>query len=59
MDSILYWHQEEERCVKKIKEVAPDHPVLRILFSSTYEACKAYWKALSEISDCKRRYEGG
>jgi len=54
MDSLLDWHQEEQRCVKKIKEMAPDHPVLQILFSSTYMACEAYWKVLLELSDTKR-----
>jgi len=46
--NIEQWHQEENRARKILEEKHPDHPVLKKIYSSTYEACKAYWKALEE-----------
>jgi len=54
MDSLPNWHQEEQRCVKQIKTLDPNNPVLDILFHSTYAACEAYWEALSQIKHKKR-----
>ena len=54
MDSILNWHQEEKRCIAKLKKVDPDNPVLQVLFHSTYAACEAYWEALSQLETKKR-----
>jgi len=45
------WHEEERRCVDEIKKLASNHPVLDIIFPSTYDACKAYWKVLLETSN--------
>lgn len=42
------WHQEEERARKQLEKINPNNPALKYLYSSTYEACKAYWKAIMD-----------
>ena len=54
MKNLENWHQEEQRCIKRIKELAPDHPILNIMFSSTYKACEEYWKVLRELTQEKQ-----
>ena len=57
MSDFILWHAEEERCKKQIKKYAPNHPVLDMIFPSTYEACKEYWNVLDEIIDKKGETE--
>jgi len=48
--SILEQYQaEEELCIKKIKKRAPNHPILKKFFHSTYAAVEAYWEVLREL----------
>ena len=49
MNDLEVWHEEERRCIKRINEIDPRHPVLEIMFHSTYAACEAYWKTLREL----------
>ena len=50
MNELENWHAEERRCVKRIQEIDPTHPILEVMFHSTYAACEAYWEALRDLT---------
>lgn len=44
------WHEEEDRAKAELKRRKPNHPILKVVFHSTYKACKEYWKALALLN---------
>ena len=46
MMSLEEYHAEEIRARKQLEKLDPDNPALKRIYSSTYVACEAYWRAI-------------
>ena len=57
MTDMCEWHEEEDRSRKELKRRSPNHPLLKVIFHSTYKACEEYWKALA-LLDKEEREKG-